>query len=137
MHRLALALAGVTIASTSAPAQGPVFTSAGIGHVRAEAVIATTAPSLTWQAPASKGGGHGVWLWVGVGALVGAAAGGTWVAVKVAHTEDAFFPGLAIGVGIAGGAVAGGIAGALAYEVLRAGPALRGRGSASGAPNGR
>ena len=66
-----------------------------------------------------------LWKWAGIGALVGAAATASWVAVKMARSD-----GEAIGVSpmtvliIAGGAggVGGGLGGALAYALAHPAP---------------
>lgn len=58
-----------------------------------------------------------VWPWIGVGVLGGALVGGGVAAAQVARTDDAFFPGLAVGAGVVAGALAGGLIGALIYVV--------------------
>src|SRR3569833_2691211 len=51
---------------------------------------------------------HHPWRWIGAGALLGGATGGTAAAVAASRTDDAFLVGPAIGVATAAGAVVGG-----------------------------
>lgn len=93
-------------------------------HRAADSADGRTLVRLGWPAPAFADSSRrpSAWKWIAIGALGGAAVGGTLAAAHVARTDDAFFPGLAVGAGVVIGGIGGGLLGAIAHAITYRGP---------------
>jgi hypothetical protein len=69
--------------------------------------------SPVWVLRADTTETHSLWPWALVGAVGGAAIGAALGAWSIAHSDDVFFPELAIGYGIGIGALGGAAVGAI------------------------
>ena len=109
-------------ASTSLGAQ--VVHSAGIGRslstVKSQSTVALGELSRRESSRSTARGS--VWKWVGIGALVGAVAGGALAANQVAHSNDPMNVGIFTEASVAVGAVVGGLGGAIAHAAIRRAP---------------
>lgn len=118
--RAALVFAIVVSGSTGAQAASPTQFGA-----RRDAAVPTDGGALGRLTPTPAFVDRrrlSVWKWVAIGGLGGAAIGGAIAAVHVARTDDAFFPDVFVGAGVAVGGIGGGLLGAIAHAVAHPEP---------------
>ena len=123
MSQFAVALALVALSSTVATAQQRHAVAVARPASTRQYGIARAAVAVpnedTWRT-------RDCWKWVGIGALIGAAAAEGLVALEVArnHSDDGMILPIVplVAIGIAGG-VGGGLGGALAYASAHPAPA--------------
>ena len=107
----------------SSPLRAQALGGAGISPRRLGEERTSRAPLVWANAPSRKTATtHSRWTWIAVGAVLGGAVGGTMAARQVARTDDAFFGGPSIELGVVVGVVGGGLIGALAHATLHPAP---------------
>lgn len=106
------------VAAARLPAQSLASARVGLAQRLAVSVAPRAAPVFVIPA---AGTGPRRWPYVVVGALVGGAAGGVWVARRAARTDDAMvFPSY-VAVAVAGGAAVGALGGLIVSVAIHPG----------------
>jgi len=112
MMRLTILLLLVTM-SIPSDASAQVASPVGFIPHATQLYLAGSTPSPSWRMQADTTRGRPLWPWVVGGAVAGAVTGVAMGAAANAHTDDNFFPQVAIIEGLALGALGGAVLGAI------------------------